>query len=161
MTWEEICADPSLRDLPYKFEQDRYGRVVMSPPPSTNHARYIGKIVGLLTLLMPDWSVLVDCGVQTTQNVRVPDVAVMPAAAARAFGGTLCLPRAPEICVEVLSPSNHPDEIEEKGRLYASAGCREFWVCSEDGVMSFRAADGSRLARSAICPAFPTIVALS
>ena len=29
-SWEEICADPHLRDLPYKIEQDRSGRIVMS-----------------------------------------------------------------------------------------------------------------------------------
>ena len=31
MTWEQICDDPHLRDLPYKIEQDRFGRIVMSP----------------------------------------------------------------------------------------------------------------------------------
>ena len=33
MTWEEICDDPILADLPFKIESDQWGNVIMSPPP--------------------------------------------------------------------------------------------------------------------------------
>jgi Uma2 family endonuclease len=44
--------------------------------------------------------------------------------------------RAPEICVEILSPSNSPSEINEKRTLYFDAGAAEVWVCAVDGSIS-------------------------
>jgi hypothetical protein len=32
--WEEIHADPYLAKLPHRIETDRYGNIVMSPPPA-------------------------------------------------------------------------------------------------------------------------------
>ena len=29
--WEQLCADPSLRDLPYKIETNRLNKIIMSP----------------------------------------------------------------------------------------------------------------------------------
>ena len=31
MTWDEICDDPALQDLPYKIETNQYGQIIMSP----------------------------------------------------------------------------------------------------------------------------------
>lgn len=31
LTWEEVCADPNLEDLPYKIETNEWGQIVMSP----------------------------------------------------------------------------------------------------------------------------------
>ena len=45
----------------------------------------------------------------------------------------LVLERAPEICVEVLSPSNSKPEMEEKRALYFEAGAQEVWICGLDG----------------------------
>jgi Uma2 family endonuclease len=47
------------------------------------------------------------------------------------------LPRAPEICVEVLSPSNVSAEITEKTRAYLAASAQEVWLVSEDGSIRF------------------------
>jgi hypothetical protein len=41
MTWEQICDDPHLRHLPYKIEQNRHGRIVMSPAKA-DHGRLQG-----------------------------------------------------------------------------------------------------------------------
>jgi len=40
MTWSEICEDKLLATLPYRIESDRWGNVVMSPPPRSRHAEY-------------------------------------------------------------------------------------------------------------------------
>jgi hypothetical protein len=51
--------------------------------------------------------------------------------------------------------------MDEKRRLYAAKGCREFWTCSEEGQMSFfDAAAGESLPQSALCPAFPPLIRL-
>jgi Uma2 family endonuclease len=70
-----------------------------------------------------------------------------------------CLLRAPEICVEIWSPSNRVGEIERKRELYLEAGAREVWVCGLDGGMQFYSSSGgSLLGRSELCPAFPGAV---
>ena len=61
---------------------------------------------------------------------------------------------APEICVEVRSPSNSFDEIQEKMRLYFGVGAIECWVCDREGRMSFFDAVGP-IPRSKLCPGFP------
>jgi Uma2 family endonuclease len=65
----------------------------------------------------------------------------------------VALERAPEICVEVLSPSNSKPEMEEKRALYFEAGAQEVWICGLDGKMEFYTADLS--AASRLCPMFP------
>jgi Uma2 family endonuclease len=47
------------------------------------------------------------------------------------------LPRAPEICIEILSPSNVDAEITEKTRAYLAAGAEEVWVVAQDGTVRF------------------------
>ena len=159
MTWEQICDDPHLRDLPYKIEQDRYGRIVMSPPPKPDHGKYQAEIGYLIRTLLPNWVAFTECAVNTPEGVKVPDVAAMPSERSQRHLGVASLPEAPEICVEVLSWSNSPEEIEEKRRLYAGQGCQEFWTCSQKGEMAFfDAASGGRRENSAICPGFPTLI---
>jgi Uma2 family endonuclease len=160
MTWEQICEDPHLRDLPYKIEQDRYGRIVMSPVKS-DHSEYQGKLAALLTQLLPGWSILVECAIDTPEGTKVADVAAMTRDRRLPHRGAASLPIAPEICVEVESQSNTADELEEKRCLYAKRGCLEFWICGENGAMTFlEACDGKLLQHSAICPAFPSKIEL-
>jgi len=91
----------------------------------------------------------------TADGVRAADVAWASAACMRELGDGTCFVRAPEICVEVLSPSNTKAEIEEKMTLYFDAGAREVWVCAPSGAMTFNGRDGKRLKSSKLCPGFP------
>lgn len=61
---------------------------------------------------------------------------------------------APEICIEVLSFSNTSSELEEKQMPYFSVGAIEFWVCDENGNMTFFDANGP-LTASILIPEFP------
>jgi Uma2 family endonuclease len=69
---------------------------------------------------------------------------------------------APEICIEILSPSNPAGEMhgttEKPGKreLYFKAGAKEFWMCDESGI-SFYGPSG-QLPKSEICPEFPAKV---
>ena len=36
--------------------------------------------------------------------------------------------RAPELCIEVVSPSNSRKEMSEKTRAYLAAGAHEVWI---------------------------------
>lgn len=47
-----------------------------------------------------------------------------------------------------------------KRKLYFEAGALEFWLCEEDGRMSFFGADAPEapLPRSCVCPGFPETI---
>jgi Uma2 family endonuclease len=77
----------------------------------------------------------------------------------RDLGDLVCFPIAPEICVEVLSPTNSQAEIKEKAALYFDAGAKEVWLCSASGQMTFLSAAQAQLLRtSQLCPQFPAKV---
>ncbi len=152
MTWEEICDDPNLRDLPFKIETNQRGQIIMSPARS-RHGEYQTEISFLLKQLLPRGRVLVECPVQTSAGVRVPDVAWTSPERRQPVIYTL----APEICVEVLSPNNDEEEMTEKRALYFEAGALECWTCAEDGQMTFHGPAGL-LACSKFCPDFPAHV---
>lgn len=44
---------------------------------------------------------------------------------------------APEICVEIISPSNAKGEMDEKMKLYFAKGAKEVWLISERGAVTF------------------------
>lgn len=156
MTWEEVCADRSLRNLPYKVELDGWGRIVMSPHRK-EHGAYQGRIAALLDQLMARGQVVSECAIDTADGVRVADVAWISRQRWASLADAPSCSTAPEICVEVTSQSNSTAEIETKFALYFGAGAIEVWVCDETGRLSFRGAGGP-LARSNLCPKFPARV---
>ena len=91
----------------------------------------------------------------TLDGIKVIDVVWMSAGYFRELEAKepLVLERAPEICVEVLSPSNSKPEMKEKRALYFEAGAQEVWICGLDGKMEFYTADLS--AASRLCSMFP------
>lgn len=71
----------------------------------------------------------------TSIRVRVPDVAWASPEFMKLHGDNLLFPRAPDICVEVISLSNTEAENTEKTRAYLQAGAREVWIASEAGEL--------------------------
>ena len=159
MTWEEICADPLLADLPYRIETDKWGNIVMSPPPGAYHSFRQSRIALRLEQMMTGGYGLTECPVQTSGGVKAMDSAWM---SQERFGRVSSAESsvhqiAPEICVEVRSPRNSFAEIQGKMVLYFDAGAIECWVCDREGRMSFFNAEGP-IPRSELCPDFPDII---
>src|ERR1051326_2323483 len=73
--WEKVLADPVLAGLPHRVETDRFGQIVMSPPPSPEHGEEQFGIGKLLDQLLPGGHVITECPVSTTQGVKLVDVA--------------------------------------------------------------------------------------
>lgn len=153
MTWVELCHDRRLRDLPYKIELNRFGKIEMSPTRNI-HGYFAGEIVRLLQQKMRQGKTLVECGVETADGTKVADVAWVSKKTFSIIKGEFSCSVAPEICVEVWSPSNAAAEIEFKKQLYLRAGAQEYWMCDEEGTMEFFSVDG-RLKNSMLCPGFP------
>ncbi len=153
VTWADVCADPLLQDLPFKIELDRFGRILMSPT-ANRHSRTQGQVARLLMEILGG-EAFPECAIRTAEGVRVPDVVwISEAAISRLDPDVEVMTVAPEICVEVRSPSNPWGEMEEKIRIFLAAGAQEVWICEVDGTMRFFGPDGEQTS-SALAPAFP------
>jgi len=153
--WQEILADPRLATLPERIETDRHGRIIMTPPPGFLHADRQGHIADLLKDLLPDGRVLAECPLSTADGVKAIDLAWLSKGRVEFRERPLVLTSAPEICIEVLSPSNTAAEIDEKRALYFDAGAAEVWICNLEGSMSFFSAVDHQVSTSQLCPEFP------
>ncbi len=158
LSWEEVCSDPHLRNLPYKIETNQRGQILMSPTYLW-HGNQQARIAHRLRVQLPEGEALVEAAIQTSKGTKVADVAWFSAKRWEQVKDAYDAPVAPEICVEVLSSSNTPDEIEEKKQLYFEAGAEEVWICGEKGAMTFFDPSGA-LASSRRAPSFPPHVEL-
>lgn len=159
--WAELLADRELAKIEGRIETDRYGRIIMSPPPAPSHGSFQLEVGRLLWNLLGEGRVLTECPISTADGVKAADVAWASPECMKQLGEKACFAPAPEICVEVISPSNTDAEIQEKMALYFDAGAQEVWLCSPSGSMRFFASGRPRpLAASKLCPAFPKQVGL-
>src|SRR5437867_314827 len=142
--WTELLADRELAKVEGRIETDRHGHIILSPPPAPSHGRFQSEIAYLLRSLMGAGGVLTECPISTADGVKAADVAWASPERMRQLGEQVCFSRAPDICVEVMSPSNTEAEIQEKIALYFDAEAREVWLCSRNGEMSFFAPGSSR-----------------
>lgn len=156
MDWSEIVDNPYLADLPFKIEQDRFGNIVMSPA-SNRHALNQAAIAGLLLDHLTGGRSATECSVATPNGVKVPDVAWLSTGFLKEHGDATPFEVAPEVCVEVISPSNSRAELEEKRQLYFDAGAQEVWFCNDDGTMEFFTPAGDA-ANSLLAPSFPASI---
>lgn len=152
-TWAELCADPALQDLPYKIETNARGQIVMSPTYAW-HGRFAFQIARLLEEHLPDGQASVELAIRTTDGTKVADAIWCSAERWAQIKDAYDAPVAPEICVEVLSPTNTEAEMEAKRALYFKAGAEEVWLCTSEGKLSFYDADGL-LDGSRRVPSFP------
>ena len=143
LRWAEVMRDPSLQNLPYKIELNARGKIEMSPA-SNIRGRFQARLAIVLGTQLPDGEVITGSSVLTEIGVRVPDVAWASAEFFREHGKSTPFPRAPEICIEITSPSNSDEEIREKIHAYVAAGAQEVWIVGEDGRIDYQDRDGKK-----------------
>ena len=153
MTWEEIAAHPAFRDLPFRIETNERGQIVMSPT-SNRHSMVQARIERLLDEHVEGGRAFPECSIKTAKGVKVADVVWVSDAFLQAHGDEFAYSVAPEVCVEVRSPSNTDAEMEEKITLYLAKGAQEVWLCDPDDQVTFFSHEGS-IERSRLAPAFP------
>jgi len=140
MQWQDVLADKSLQDLPYKIELNKKRNIEMSPA-SLKHSLLQGEITLLLGNYLNGY-VFTELAIQTSDGVRVPDIAWGSQNFIRKHKDELFASSAPEICVKIISPSNTPEEMIEKTHLFIEAGAQEVWLVTESGDISFYNKDG-------------------
>ncbi len=155
--WKELCADPVFASHDFRVETDRFGQaLVMSTAPSFEHGGFQLDIGAMLRQHLPGGFAVTECPVSTSEGVKGADVIWISSARKRRALRDGLLEMAPEICVEVLSPSNTREEMMEKKRLYFEGGAKEVWFCDLSGRMHFYLhTDPDRPSVSALCPKFP------
>jgi len=136
--WSELISDPVLAGLPYRMELNRWGHIEMTPPASPTHMSRASALVQMLQDRIGTGRAFTECAIATGAGVRVADVVWCSPMFLERHRETLAgwaasLPQAPELCIEVLSPSNLPAEMREKAQLYVAAGAREAWLVFADG----------------------------
>ena len=151
--WQEIVADPTLRELPYKVETNKRGQIILSPHRSA-HSYAQGDIIELLSEQGEEGRPFPEFPITTKAGIRVPDVVWVSSARRTEMDQAGDPPTlAPEVCIEVMSEHNDWDEMREKRELFLEAGAEEVWVVTEDGEVRFFAEE--EIAESEIVPEFP------
>jgi Uma2 family endonuclease len=159
LQWADVLKDKSLQNLPYKIELDAKGRIIMTPA-SNRHGMFQTELASRLRELMRRGRVFNECSIATLDGVKVADVVWASPAFLKKYHDTTPYAVAPEICVEVASPSNSRQEIAEKIAMYLSKGAREVWVCDLKGTITFHDYSG-KLRKSKLTPRFPMRISIS
>ena len=111
--WEQVTADRSLADLPFKIETNYSGQLILTAPPSGEHSRRQGEIAFQLRSLLGGHA-LPECPISTIDGVRAADVGWYSESRFSRVQGQIAFEHAPEICVEVISPGNTESEMTHK-----------------------------------------------
>lgn len=142
MDWSSAINNPFLKDLPFKIELDKWGKILMSPASNNHGSLQFETGARIRDAKKGRGKVITECSIQTSQGVKVADVAWASDSFIEKFGFETPYKRAPEICVEVVSPSNFQGEIDEKIALYLSKGAHEVWIVSESGKTKYYTYEG-------------------
>jgi Uma2 family endonuclease len=139
--WQQLATDPLVAAIPFKVELNEKGAIEVSPP-TTRHGYLQAFVSRELARQRPDGTTFTECPVETDIGVRVPDVVWASPEFMQRHGDESEFRAGPDLCVEVLSPTNTHAEIDEKIAAYLAAGAREVWVVGDDGVPEIHTSAG-------------------
>ncbi len=152
MRWSEVVNNPLLKDLPFKIEMNRFGQILMSPA-SNYHGTLQHRVGSAIEKRRKNGEIINECSIQTTDGVKVADVAWASDEFIGEYGYQTPYPKAPEICVEIVSPSNSKASIEFKVELYLARGAQEVWVVNQEKQIRFYSHSGE-IKKSKLIPRF-------
>ena len=133
MTVEEFCKLPE--DSGPVYHELRHGELVAVTRPKFKHTlvqRQLRRLLEPLTL--PGGFVEIEVAFRALpeNELRVADVAYLSPARFRMVKPDDHVRGAPDLVVEILSPSNTVAEIYDKEKLCLENGAQEFWVVDAD-----------------------------
>lgn len=157
MNWEQLCEKEELRDLPFKIELNQFGQIIMSP--ANNHHGHLQARLSYLLISegSDDSRVVTECSVDTDDGTKVADAAWLSDEFWRLYGSETPYTKSPELCIEIISPTNSKEEMEFKRKLYFEAGAKEVWICNEAAELTFFTPDGE-IENSELFPNAPKTV---
>lgn len=158
MNWQELCDSAAFNDLPFKVETNQWGKIEMTPA-SNEHGLFQVLIIESLIRLGQQGRPLVECSVQTSQGVKVADVAWASYGFFQRNKRQNPYMESPEVVIEIISPSNSRAEMNQKKKLYFAKGAQEFWLCDKKGKLAFFNVHG-QLAKSLVIQGFPQQISI-
>ena len=141
LRWEALDDDPMVAAIPCKIELNEKGVIEVSPP-TTRHGFLQAYVTRELARQRSEGTTFTGCPVETDIGMRMPDVVWASAEFMSRHGTEKQFLVAPDLCVEVLSPTNTRPEMAAKTAAYLAAGAREVWLVGEDGVPEFHTSAG-------------------
>ena len=123
--YRQLCADPLLENIPGKIEIDAWGQILISP--ASNYHGILQVRVGRLLETLGG-TTIAGASVLTGRGVLVADIAWASPTFMHAHGNETPFARAPELCIEIASPSNSRKALREKVGAYLAAGAVEAWI---------------------------------
>lgn len=150
LRWAGVLEDPTLRNLPYRIELNKWGHIEMIPPASPRHMSIASSLVRLLEDRLGG-KAFTECAIVTSGGLRVADVVWCSTAFLTRHiriweQWAAAFEEAPELCIEVMSPSNTYGELQERVQLYLDAGAQEAWIVHSSGQVDVFGAEASRSA---------------
>ncbi len=136
MEWQQVIDNPFLQDLPFKIELNKWGKILMSPA-SNNHGIRQYEVAKIIDTGKQSGKIIIECSIKTPEGVKVADVAWASDEFISKYGDKTPYNSAPEICVEIISPSNSQAEMNEKIKLYINQGAKEVWLCNQKGEILY------------------------
>lgn len=130
LRYRELCSDTRFSNLHGKLEIDFWGRITMSPA-SNYHSLLQSRLSQRLLPL--GGQAFVEASILTSLGLSVADVAWASADFMAKHGTQTPYPQAPELCIEIASPSNSRKELKEKMEAYLAAGAHEAWIVLPQG----------------------------
>jgi Uma2 family endonuclease len=141
MEWANVINNPFLKNLPFKIELNKWGKILMSPA-GNNHGKLQYEVGSVIDKSKGSGKIIMECSIQTSDGVKVADVAWASDKFIEKYEYKTPYNKAPEICVEITSPSNSKGEIEEKTQLYLARGALEVWIVDDTGKIKYFSHEG-------------------
>ena len=160
--WQEVVNDPQLSQRLERIETDARGQVIMAPPPDFIHRSQAKQIQAHLDRLLGQARALTEQPIETDIGaVKIADVVWLTREQCQQLlqDPNLPLQPAPPICVEIISPSNTVQQMDEKRSAYFAIGAREVWICERGGRMRFFDPTGE-ISQSRLAPQFPKEISI-
>ena len=112
------------------------GEIVVSPSPSSNHSYTDTQLRIILGPYIRQHDLGIILGdvdtIFSDLNVRRPDILFVAKSRMHLIKGH-GVPIAPDLCVEILSPSSATTDQTEKMDLYARSGVGHYWIIDPQG----------------------------
>lgn len=133
MVQTELTLD-DLEQMPDDFVHRElvHGELIELPPPELKHSKIAHKILKQLSSFVEErglGEVYIEVGFKVTADKRnwiQPDVSFI--SEERLDDTERFLFGAPDLAIEIISPSERPKHILAKREVLFQAGCREIWI---------------------------------
>jgi Uma2 family endonuclease len=135
-TYADLMSIPQVEGERYEILR---GVLVVSASPAERHAWITGQLFMLINAhvqihrLGAVYHGPVDVRL-TEFDVVVPDLMFLSTERRHLYTGRQAVDGAPDMVVEVLSPSTRSRDLTSKMTLYAEAGVSEYWIVDPDTV---------------------------